>query len=146
VVNVEGEHRSVARETCDHLIVHGNLQAGGTVVTEVVGGSPRGHTPFELVVLGDDGELALTGGAPRGFQSERLALSLNGETQTRASRIRRLTLLAYTPVCATISWAMSRRHPDFEHAVRLTRMIDALLAASANGRRQAEHQWPKKQT
>ena len=90
-VAVQGEGRRVPRETFDHILVQGRLASGGTFAAEIIGGRPKERTTFELVVFGDKGELSLTGGAPRGFQSDRLTLAAerraDGGGRGRARRL-----------------------------------------------------------
>ncbi len=147
-VAVLGEDRSIARRTFDDLIAQGALRSGGTFVAQVTGGRPEGHTPFNLTVVGDKGELSLSGGAPRGFQSGRLALSLDGEVQ--AVDEGELASLPDPAVNVGGVYARlrdditneTRTSPDFDHAVRLTRLIDDLLASSEEGRRRQAEGWP----
>ncbi len=139
-VAVAGEDRSITRETFDHIIAQGELNAGGTFVAEIMGGRPEGQTPFELVVMGDKGDLSLTGGAVRGFQSGRLALALNGERQEVDEGER----AGFADMALNVAGVYARLRddivgdkrtsPDFDHAVRLTRLIEDLLASSDEGR------------
>ncbi len=137
-VAVQGDNRTVPRETFDHIIAHGKLQTGGAFSAEIAGGRPDGHTPFELLVFGDKGELSLTGGAARGFQSGRLDLSLNGEPQKVDEG--ELAPLVDTAINVAGVYAALRddimgdirKSPDFEHAVRLTRLVEDFLAASGS--------------
>lgn len=146
-----GEGRRVARETFDHLTVQGNLEAGGTLVADIVGGRPLGHTPFELVVTGDKAELSLSGGALRGFQSGRLELSLDGQRQdVDEGPLARLDDAAvnvagiYAMLRDDI-WHDTRTAPDFDHAVRLTRLYEDMLSSSEKGRRAVAADWPTRQ-
>ncbi len=147
-VEVQGEDRMVERETFDHIIAQGELQAGGTFVAEIMGGRPK-ETPFELVAMGDKGELSLTGGAPRGFQSGRLALALNGEPQNIDEGERAGfpdEALNVAGVYARLRDDIvndTRTSPDFDHAVRLTRLVEDLLASSADGQRRQAKDWPR---
>ena len=148
-IAVEGEDRSVRRETFDHILVQGRLKSGGSLSAEIIGGRPKDRTPFELVVFGDKGEIALTGGARRGFQSGRLALALNGEPQ--AVDEGEGEGLPYAALNVASVYARlrddivddTRTSPDFEHAVRLTRLVEDLLAASQDGRRRSAEGWPR---
>ncbi len=67
--------------TFDHLLLQGRLTGGGSLAVEVSGGCPP-ETPSYLEVVGETGTLRLDGGAPRGMQSGRLRLSLNGMPQS----------------------------------------------------------------
>ena len=146
-VAVQGENRTVARETFDHIITQGALATGGAFVAEIMGGRPK-ETPFELVVMGDKGDLSLTGGAPRGFQSGRLTLTLNGEAQG----VDEGELAGFPDEALNVAGVYARLRddivhdtrtsPDFDHAVRLTRLIEDLLASSADGQRRNADDWP----
>ncbi|MBV9971655.1 MAG: Gfo/Idh/MocA family oxidoreductase [Xanthobacteraceae bacterium] len=147
-IAVQGENRSVPRETLDHILVQGALKTGGTLAAETMGGRPEGRTPFELVVMGDEGELALTGGAPRGFQSGRFSLSLNGEPQEVDEGER----AGFPDAALNVAGVYARLRddvlkdtctsPDFEHAVRLTKLHEDLLTSSSDGRRRIADGWP----
>ena len=149
-VAVEGEGRTIERRTFDHIAVQGRLASGSTLTAEVVGGRPLSHTPFELTVVGESGELSLAGGAMRGFQSGRLTLSVNGQPQTvDEGELAELddAALNVGGVYAQLRDDIlrnERKAADFEHAVRLTRLIEDLLAGSADGRRRPADGWPSK--
>ncbi len=147
-VSVKGEARKVERETFDHVLVHGDLEADGTLAAEVMGGRSNGPTPFELVVTGDRGELSLAGGAARGFQSGRLALSLDGEQQDiDEGKLAGLPDAAVNVACVYAALRDDILHDtheaaDFDHAVRLTRLYDDLLSSSAEARKVMARDWP----
>ena len=146
---VEGEGRRVRRETFDHLIAQAQLIGGGTLNAEIVGGLPAKATPFRLEVTGENGELALVGGAPRGFQSGEMKLILNGADHLVDEG--ELAGLADAAVNVGGVYAALRddivngtaEAPDFTHAVRLTRLVDDLLASSTEGRRRDAKEWPR---
>jgi predicted dehydrogenase len=71
--------RAVARSLPDHVAVQGRLHNGGALVAEILGGRPANTTPFWLEVIGETGTLRLEGGAPRGFQSSLLTLTVDDE-------------------------------------------------------------------
>lgn len=148
LVSVEGGVGPQDRRTFDHLLAHARLAAGGMLGVEVVGGAPVDDTPFRMEVTGEAGTLALVGGAPRGFQSGVLQLlrdgrplpvdvtALNGLPDTAAN-----VAAVYRALRSDI--LQDTRHaPDFDHAVRLTRMIDDVLASSSEGRRICADGWP----
>ena len=147
--SVKGEDRTIRRETFDQLVAQARLAGGGTLVAEIAGGRPADATPFRLEVTGDRGELSLSGGAPRGFQSGRMALTLNGAAQ--AVDEGELTGLPEAAVNVAGVYAALRDDiandtataPDFDHAVRLTRLVDDMLASSAQGRRVEAGDWPR---
>ena len=148
---VKGEDRTVRRETFDHVMTQSRLTGGGTLVTETVGGRPLDDTPFRLEVTGENGVLALHGGALRGFQSGLMTLTIDGEEQSVGSG--ELAGLPDAAINVGGVYAMLRDDivhgtttaPDFDHGVRLTRLVDDLLAASDDGRRREDGDWPSRE-
>ena len=147
---VKGEGRRVNRETFDHLIAQAQLAEGGTLNAEIVGGLSATGTPFRLEITGEDGELALVGGAPRGLQSGVMKLLLNGvEHPVDEGELAGLADAAvnvggiYAALRDDITNGTAEA-PDFTHAVRLTRLVDDLLATSAEGRRCDANDWPRR--
>ena len=146
-LTVTGENRRVRRETFDHVIVQAQLAGAGTVNAEIMGGRPANATPFGLEITGESGELALLGGAPRGFQSGGMKLTVNGAPHSVGEG--ELAGLPEAAVNVAGIYAALRDDimndtslaPDFEHAVRLTRLVDDLLASSAEGRRKNARAW-----
>jgi predicted dehydrogenase len=70
----------VRRVLPDHVLAQGTLPDGGAFTAEIEGGRDAGDTPFRLEVEGSDGTVRLEGGAPRGFQSGTLELTVDGAT------------------------------------------------------------------
>ena len=144
-INTDGERRQ--RTTFDHLLVQSRLAAAGTLSLEVAGGRPP-ETPFTMDVVGETGTLRLNGGAPRGFQSRRLTLLRDGEAQ----HVDEGELTGMPDAAANVAGVYAALRDDiasgtstvtgFDHAVRLTRLIDDLLASSAEGRRRDANGWP----
>ena len=147
---VKGEDRRVRRETFDHVIAQAQLAGAGTVNAEIVGGRPANATPFRLEITGEAGELALEGGAPRGFQSGQMKLTLNGaarpvdEGETAGLPEAAVNVAGVYAALRVDITNGSSIAPDFEHAVRLTRLVDDLLASSAEGRRRDAKDWPRR--
>ena len=135
------------RVTFDHLLMQGRLAKGGTLSVEVAGGRPP-ETPFRMEVVGETGTLRLDGGAPRGFQSGRMTLSLDGQPQ----RVDEGELAAMPDAAANVAGVYAalrddilnatQTTPGFDHAVRLTQLIEDILAASDSGTRKAASGWP----
>jgi predicted dehydrogenase len=136
-----------ARLTFDHLLVQARLAVGAALSVEVAGGRPP-ETPFRMEVVGEKGILALEGGAPRGFQSGRLLLSLrgvaqhvdegeNGSMPDAASNVASMYATLRDDIQRGTSTA-----PDFHHAVRLSRLLDDLLSSSRTGVRKSATDWP----
>ena len=144
-ITVEGGTEQ-ARTTPDHVLVTARRTDGVPVSIEAVGGRPPEATPFRFEVVGQTGTLSLEGGAPRGVQSGVLRLLVNGEEQgTRADPNEG----PETAVNVTGLYAALRDDinggtltaPDFEHAVRLARLVDAVLSSSENGGRKQASEW-----
>ena len=135
------------RVTFDHLLMQSRLAEVGTLSVEVAGGRPP-ETPFRLEVVGEAGTLRLDGGAPRGFQSGRIALSLDGQKQ----HVDEGELAAMPDAAANVAGVyaalrddiLNATHttPDFDHAVQMTRLVEDALAASDSGVRKAASGWP----
>lgn len=143
---VEGQPAEQARTTPDHLLVMARLADGPPVSIEVVGARLAAATPFRFEVLGQTGTLLLEGGAPHGAQSGLLRLSLNGDEQrldagpdvepdTEANVAGLYAALRDNIINAT------RTTPDFEHTVRMTRLVEAMLSASETGERKRAPEW-----
>ena len=146
-VAVKDQNRSYERRTPDHLLVQARLAAGGAASVEVAGGRGPAAT-FRYEVVGERGVLALTGAAPRGFQSGRLALSLNGEPQPiEEGELGALSDVSYNvgAVYAALrdDLASGRRTtPDFAHAARLTRLLADVTRSARSGVRFLADHWP----
>ena len=142
----DGEVRR--RVTFDHLLLHGRFAAGGVLSIEVAGGRPP-DTPFRLEVVGETGTLHLDGGAPRGVQSGRLTLSLDGASQ----HVDEGELAAIPDEASNVSGVYAALRDDvaagtatatgFDHAVALTRLITDLLTSSRTGTRRPAAGWPE---
>ena len=143
----DGRTRQV-RSTFDHLLVQARLGNGAALSVEVAGGRPP-ETAFRLEVIGDNGVLALDGGAPRGFQAGRLRLSLNGRPQPvdegesgpmsgGAANIAAMYAALRDDIANGTSTV-----PDFHHAVRLARLIDDAMSSARTGTRVQAADWPE---
>ena len=135
------------RRTFDHLLVQARLSDGVALSAEIAGGRPP-PTPFHFEIVGDAGVLALSGGAPRGFQSGRLSLQLNGESQ--AVNEGELASMPDAALNVAGTYATLRddiaEHtsiaPDFFHAVRLAQLMEDALNSSLTGLRKTPGNWP----
>ena len=142
-------------QTVEHVVgaaavmgqLQGRLSAGGALAVEVAGGRPT-STPFRFEITGETGTLLLEGGTPRGFQSGRLRLSVNGAEEAVAEG--KLTALPDSALNVAATYAGlrddigrgSKATPGFGHAVRLARLIEDAVVASRTGRRAAGGDWP----
>ena len=136
----------IQRTAPDHLLVQARMISGCALAVEVAGNRAP-DTPFTFEVVGTDGELLLAGGHPNGFQAGRLNLSLNGQRQ-RVDEPRD-TLPAAAVNVAAMYCALARdisagEHttPDFDHAVRLTHLLDDVVQSANTGHRLTRQDWP----
>ena len=147
-VEVADDGQRRARTVPDYVVTQSRLSAGGLVSVEVAGGRSA-DTTFRFEVVGDTGHLVLRGGAPRGFQSGRLALSLNGRPQQTDEG----ELASAPDTAANVGGVYAALRddvlngtftvPDFGHAVRLTRLIEDLRVSSETGARKPAAHWPE---
>lgn len=146
-IRAGGSKERRPRTTFDHLLLQGRLAQGGTLSAEVAGGRPA-ETPFWMEVIGETGTLRLEGGAPRGFQSGRLTLLLNGV----AEPVDEGELSSMPDAAANVAGVYAALRDDiaertstvagFDHAVKLTRLVTDLLAFSRMGDRSKAAGWP----
>lgn len=136
------------RRTFDHVLVQARAAGGAAVAIEVAGGRPVDAVPFRFEVTGDKGRLVIEGGAPRGFQSGRLRLLLDGEEQ-HVDEGELSGLPAEAANVAGIYAALrddiargTATVPGFDHAVRLTHLVGDLLDSAGTGTRRSAREWP----
>ena len=136
------------RITPDHILVQAQLKKAGVLAIEVAGGRPADQVPFSFQITGTNGEIELHGGAIRGFQSGTLQLLLNGERQTadkgELSSMPDIVLNVagvYAGLRDDIN-SGTYNIPDFQHAVRLHRLIDDLSPSAKGGLRKSDNNWP----
>ena len=146
-IKVGKDAKTQSRTTSDHILLQAELPSGVAIGIEVAGGRPP-HEPTHFEITGTDGTLSLQGGAMRGVQSGRLQLLLNGEPQAVEEGV-----LADIPdaaanvagIYATLRDDIANgtsNAPDFNHAVSLTRLVDAVFTSSRSGIRQESSGWP----
>ena len=135
------------RITFDHLLLHGTLGSKAALSVEVAGGRSA-STPFHLEVVGETGSLSLDGGAPRGLQSGRVRLSVNGSPEP----VDEGELAGLSDEAANVGGVYATLRDDvrhgasasigFEHAARLTRLFSDVFASSKTGGRRTADGWP----
>jgi predicted dehydrogenase len=136
----------IHRTAPDHLLVQARMISGCALAVEVAGNRAP-DTPFTFEVVGTDGGLLLAGGHPHGFQAGRLTLSLNGERQRFDESPDTLPAAAvnvaamYRALARDIS-SGDHTTPDFDHAVRLTHLIDDVVQSANSGHRLTRQDWP----
>ena len=89
----------------------------------------------------------MAGGDPYGFQAGRLTLTLNGQRQCVDDPAD--TLPAAAVNLAAMYGALARdisrgEHttPDFDHALRLTQLLDDVVKSANTGHRLTRQDWP----
>jgi len=127
------EHRTLA----DHVLVGARLAAGAPLSVEVAGGRPPKDTPFRLEVVGEPATLALVEGHRAGYRL--LTALLDREPQP----VDDLALAGLSPSATNVASLHAelrddivhgtRVAPDFEHARRLSHLIDDIRAADRRG-------------
>ncbi len=146
-IEVSNNAKRQVRSIPDHLLVQSRLANSCALSVEVSGGRPP-EAPFRMEITGEEGELRLDGGALRGFQSGRLHISLNGKSQ----QVDEAEIASMPDEAANVAslYAALRNDilhrtsttPDFQHAARLTRLIDDVLSSAATGARKPAADWP----
>ena len=128
----------VARRTCaDHMLITGRHDGGCVSSVEILGGVP---IPLRFELRGTLGTLEIVGHHPGGYQCAELSVtcSANAEAQPLPS----VAGLEAAPVNVAQMWSQfesdirggTRSVPDFDDAVRLSRLLDAIETASDEAR------------
>lgn len=141
-VEVVGGSDLITRVIPDLVLSQSRMARGGVLAMEVAGGR-QVDPKFRMSIVGERGELQLQGGAARGFQSGRLTLTLNGEPQSIEEG--ELKCLPDEAFNVGALYAMLRDDinsgtattPDFEHSLRLARLLDELEVAAKSAARRA---------
>ena len=148
-VSIAGSEDKQARSTADHLLVQARFRKDAApLCVEVVGGRLPDEATFRMEVDGERGAIRIGGGAPRGFQSGRLAITVRDEPQA----VEEGEVSAMTDAAANVAsmyvalrddiHSGSETVPNFEHAVRLATLIDDVLQSSWQGTRKVDVDWP----
>jgi len=135
----------------DNIMIQGRLE-GGAVVNACVGVHPYHGSGYRLEIYGKDGTLAMIGGGEAGQEAKRTIMGGRKDDKT----------LQPLPVPERLKWVPeevrnvgpsydvgqmwvkfaeairsgTRIEPDFDHAVRRHRMLDAIRRAAETGQRQ----------
>ncbi len=130
------------RETADQLTVLGLAGKGCTFVADINGGIAEEDATFVMEVRGTDGWLKLVGGSPFGFQAADLVLtsSASFEQPETASAGSTAPLPAINVGEAYAVLARDMRDgtvtvAGFDHALRNSRLIEAVTEAARTGSR-----------
>ncbi len=149
-IDVEKGTRELERTIPDHLLVETKLDAGAGVGVEVDGGRRPSDSTFRFDITGERQSLTLVGGAAVGFQAGRLVLLVDGKQQAVDEGE-----LAGMPEAAANVGAMyaalrddiaanTRTVPDFDHAVKLSRLLSAVEHSAKSGQRAQQADWLEK--
>ena len=139
-MRITGSDDVVQRTCADHMLILGRHASGCVSTLEVVGGTP--DRPFALELIGDKGWLKISGGSPGGYQVGALKLETSFPSAPPAAPVApdlRGAAMNLSESYARLRddiGAGTRTVPDFEVAVRLTRLLQAIDQASSEGRRQ----------
>jgi predicted dehydrogenase len=141
-VRVQGSDELLPRTCADHMMVLGRHSSGCVSTLEVIGGVVS--EPFTLDLRGERGWLQVKGVAPGGYQVGTLSLQTSFPCEP-APEPNVADLSAGPPVHvgeAYVRFARdiqsgTRTVPDFEDAVRLTRLLHKIDLAAETGIRQS---------
>ncbi len=141
--------RIVERTIADHLLFQARTLNSCDVGIEVDGGRSPEDSRFRFEITGDRGTIMLQGGAAVGFQAGRLTLSITGKSEAvaegDASQLPEFAANVgsmYAALRDDIAYGQ-RTVPDFDHAVRLTRLLTDAGRSSESGVRSQAADWPK---
>lgn len=140
-VRITGTDQTVERTCPDHLLVLGRHASGCLSSLEVIGGQMR--APFRMDLIASGGTLSVS--APRadgGFQVTNLECQTSATSDPPPAPVS--PALSGPPANVAETWARfaddirAGQHtlPDFELALRLTQLLDAIETAAEEGRRQ----------
>jgi predicted dehydrogenase len=141
-VPIVGTNEMVERTCADHMAVIGKHESGCISTLEVPGGVTDRTFSFELVGSRGSLSLKMADNFPGGYQVGRIELETSFDAPPVPAHV--VEGLRMAPVNVAEAWARladdiengTRTVPDFNDAVRLTRVLDAIDRASASGERQ----------
>jgi predicted dehydrogenase len=135
----------------DNIMIQGRLE-NGAIANAYVGVHPYHGTGYRLEIYGKDGTLAMIGGGEAGQEASRKIMGGHKDDQALKElavpeRLKwvpeevRKVGRAYDVGQMWVNFAKAIRsgeavEPDFEHAVRRHRTLDAIVRASESGQRQ----------
>ena len=132
-VTIIGTGESVARTCADHMLILGSHASGCVSSVEIVGGA---NIPLRFELRGTKGTLEITGHHPGGYQCGHLTVATTPPSPPQPDLA--VSSLEGNPLNVAQLWAGFeadirtgiRSVPDFDAAVRLTKLLDAIDAAS----------------
>ena len=132
-VEIAGSGEKVKRTCADHMLIMGKHEGGCVSSVEIVGGQP---IPLRFELRGTEGTLEISGHHPGGYQCAGLKVSCSTDDEGQPGPA--VEGLNGAAINVAQMWAQfendirtgSRSVPDFEAAVRLSRLLDAVETAS----------------
>lgn len=132
-----GSNEVVKRTCADHLLTFGKHESGCISSLEVVGGVV--DVPFQFELRGTHGALSINGGHPGGYQVGPLTVTTTPESAAQPPAT--VSNVVQPSINVAEVWARfakdirsgERTVPDFDRAVRLTRLLDAIDESSERG-------------
>ncbi len=136
-VEILGTGELVERTCADHMLISGRHSSGCVSSVEILGGAP---VPLRFELRGTKGTLEITGEHPGGYQCAALTVQCLPEAELQPSPA--VAGLQGAAINVAQMWSQfesdirngKRSVPDFDLAVRLTRLLDAIEVASDEGR------------
>jgi predicted dehydrogenase len=136
-VEIAGTGEKVARTCADHMLILGQHVSGCVSSVEIVGGQA---IPLRFELRGSAGSLEITGHHPGGYQCAELTVTSDPASAPQPAPL--VAGLEGNPHNVAQLYARfeqdirsgTRTVPDFDSAVRLTRLLDAINVASDEGR------------
>jgi predicted dehydrogenase len=133
-----GTDEKVVRTCADHLLTFGKHESGCISSLEVVGGVS--DVPFQFELRGTEGAFSIVGGHPGGFQAGPLTVTSKPVSAPQPAPV--ASVNGAQSINVAELWARfasdirtsKRTVPDFDRAVRLTRLLNAIDAASETGK------------
>jgi len=140
-VRIIGTDEVIERDCPDHVSIIGK-HASGCVSTVEVAGGRNPTTPYMFEIIGDDGDLRVTGLCAGGYQTGVLRLETSLDVPPPPSPVDASlkgppanVAELYTQLAATIDTGVQHGF-DFDYAAHLTRVLASVDRASDTGARQ----------
>lgn len=127
-VEIAGTSERVARTCADHMIVTGLHATGCVSVVEIVAGEPEMGLRFEL--RGTQGRLGIGGHHPGGYQCAELHLEGEEPAPHPGLPSQAINVAQVYAALERDIRSGSRTAPDFERAVSLARLLEAIDRSS----------------
>ena len=136
-VEIIGTGEQVKRTCADHMLIFAKHESGCVSSVEIVGGA---NIPLRFELRGTAGSLTINGHHPGGYQCGHLEVTTKPPSPPQPPLA--VAGLSGNPINVAQLYAhleqdirsSTRTVPDFDTAVRLTRLLDAIDAASDEGR------------